>query len=73
MGKIFVGLVFFLSSILVISFCIGFFYQGMTIEYIEKNGLFIFICTLVAIVFAIPAWKWRKETAEALIFLTLPF
>ena len=70
LGKQTVGLAFFLSTIGVVFFIAGFFFQGMTEEYVQQNGLFFGILVLISIGLAFPVWKWRKEILrDAWIFL----
>ena len=72
-GKVFVGLIFLLSVIISVVFVVGFFLQGMSMEYLEKNGLMTAISVFIGILSAFPSWKWKKEIWEDIASLFFPF
>lgn len=72
-GKVFVGLVFLLSVVVSILFIVGFFLQGMPMEYLEKNGLMMAMSVFIGVLLAFPSWKWKKEIWEDIASLFFPF
>lgn len=72
-GKVVVGLTFFLSLIVIVFFTVGFFYQDMSAEYIKQNGLFFLVMTTVVLMLAFPTWKWKKEILKDVGMFMIPF
>jgi uncharacterized membrane protein YoaK (UPF0700 family) len=71
-SKVVVGFVFSISLLGLIAFVVGFFYQEMSVEYLERNSIPLMALTLSVLFLAYPTWKWRKVAFDAFSFM-LPF